>query len=106
MNSQLETAHVVASDAVVSSIATKYGMAGGALATLYGWVTSSNVAVFLGIMATVLGFIINLVYQHRRHVREEAEAEFRRTMKMAEESRQIELHQAQLAALKRTSGGE
>ena len=106
MQSQIDTAHTAASEAFIASIATKWGMTGGTITTFVGWATSSAFAVLVGIVATVLGFIVNYVYQHRRHVREETESLFRRKLKEAEETRRIEMHLAQLAALKQNSGRE
>lgn len=100
MNTQIDAAQAVASEAAISSIATKWGMTGGTITTILGWASSNSFAVFVGILATVLGFIVNYVYQRRRDLREETEAAFRREMEVADEARRIELHQAQLAALK------
>lgn len=101
MSSKLET-QVIAAEQTVTSLATKWGMGGGTAATAYGWLTSSAGAMLIGIVVTILGFIINGVYQQARHRRETEEANFRRQIALAEERRRDEMHQAQLAAIKHT----
>lgn len=89
----------LATDAVVSSVATKYGMGGGALAAAFGWLTNNGVAVAIGILVTVLGFFINYIFQRRRDRREVEQKEFDRQLALAEERRRQELHEAQLRAI-------
>lgn len=102
-----------AAEAAVTSVATKWGMGGGTLAAVYGWVTHTGSAVFIGIVVTILGFAINWVYQQKRTKRERWEAEerlkqnkemieFQKGIALAEEARKIEMHQAQLNAIKHT----
>ncbi len=80
-------------ESLISSVATKGGMGGGTAAALYGWLTSSGAAVLIGILVTVAGFIVNLIYQRRRDQREERELAIR-------EKREGELHQARLLQIK------
>lgn len=87
-------------DATIASAATKWGMGGGAITSAFGMLTSNGSVAFIGIVLTVLGFIINHTFQKRRELRELEEAEFRRTLALAEESRRTEMHAAQLAALR------
>ena len=94
-NHQLEN-----TDATFSWIATKIGMGGGTLASIFGWFTSNGAAVFIGILITVLGFVMNAWFQRRRDAREEAEANLRREHQIMRELRLQELHQAQLEALR------
>lgn len=84
---------------VVASTASKW-TAGGAFATTYGWLTSSGAAVLIGILVTILGFVINYLYQRKRDAREIAAIKFRQELEMKEEKRREEFHLAQLAALK------
>lgn len=99
--SKLET-QVVVAEQTVTSLATKWGMGGGTAASIYGWVTSSTGAVLIGVIVTILGFIINLIYQHKRNCREAEEVAFRRVLALAEEERRAEMHKAQLEAIKYT----
>lgn len=98
------TSQIIAAEAAVTSAATKWGMGGGSLAAVYGWLTSSGAAMLIGIIATILGFVINAIYQQKRHRRESEEADFRRLIALAEERRRDEMHKAQLAAIKLTQG--
>lgn len=104
--SDMERVNELALGTLVGSTASKWTM-GGTLATTYGWLTSSGAAVLIGILVTVLGFIINYLYQRRRDAREIQQIAFRQQMeqhdeerKQAEEARRIEFHLAQMAALK------
>lgn len=94
-NHQLEN-----TDATFSWIATKIGMGGGTLASVFGWFTSNGAAVFVGILITILGFVMNAWFQRRRDAREEAEAALRREHEIRREQRLEEMHQAQLEAIR------
>lgn len=67
-------------EATVSSVASK-GMGGGSVASIIGWMSSNEGIALMGIIITILGFIINCIFQFRRDLRER------------------ELQQAQIAAL-------
>lgn len=97
---QLSESHINTVDATVSTIATRWGMAGGAAGSVYGWLTSNGTAIFIGIVITFLGFVVNFYFQRRRDKREEDEKEFLRTIELAREQRAAELHAAQMAAIK------
>lgn len=62
-------------EATISSIATKGGMGGGTATLVVGFLTSSAGAVTIGITITVLGFIVNYVFQNMRNTREKEQAE-------------------------------
>lgn len=80
-------------EGLVSSVATKGGMGGGTAAALYGWLTSSNAAVLIGILVTVAGFVVNWIYQRKRDKREEREQLVREQLDFA-------LHQARLLQIR------
>lgn len=94
-----DTIQKLATDTAVTSVATKWGMGGGTVAAAYGWLTSNGGAVVIGILVTVLGFVINYIFQRRRDRREEEQREFDRKLALAEEERRQELHEAQLRAI-------
>lgn len=107
MPPNLDSPQVVALETAITSAATKWGMGGGTAAAALGWLSSSAGAVFIGVLITILGFIINGIYQRRRDRREAAvekreveEAAFRRGLEMAEEARRVEMHQAQLLSIR------
>lgn len=61
------------SDATIASLTTRWGMGGGTVTSLYGWLCSNGAAIFVGIVLTLLGFIINLVFQYARDKRSREE---------------------------------
>lgn len=87
-------------DATVASLATKWGMVGGAVTSAFGMLTSNGSVALIGIVLAILGFVINYTFQKRREYRELEEAKLRRVLALAEESRRAEMHAAQLIALK------
>ena len=99
-NKPLSDPQLANTDATFSWIATKIGMAGGTLASVFGWFTSNGAAVFVGILITILGFVMNAWFQRRRDAREEAEANLRREHQIMRELRLQELHQAQMETLR------
>lgn len=82
-----------------TSISNRWGMGGGFLTLLYGWLTDASTAVLIGVLVTIGGFIMSLYFQRRRNNREKQEAEFRHELLVKEERRKEELHQAQLRKL-------
>ena len=110
-NKPLSNPQFDSTDATFSWIATKIGMAGGTLASVFGWFTSNGAAVFVGILITILGFVMNawfqrrrdareLLYHQRKDAREEAETALHREHEIKREQRLEEMHQAQLEALR------
>lgn len=69
-------------EATVTSLASK-GMGGGATASIFGWITSNEAIAIVGVVITILGFVVNFIFQVRRDRREQ------------------ELHRANLAASER-----
>lgn len=88
------------SEAAVTSVATKWGMGGGTATSIFGWLTSNGAAVFIGIVVTIAGFLVNYWFQRRREKREIADMDFQHKLALEEERRKEEMHQAQLAAIK------
>ena len=58
-------------DTAVTSAATKTMTCGGMTAA-YGWVTSNEGIAIIGLVLTIIGFVINLIFQLRRDRRETA----------------------------------
>jgi len=65
---ELETTNSV--EATVSSVASR-GMGGGAATSMLGWLTSNEAIALIGISITILGFVVNLIFQIRRDLREQ-----------------------------------
>lgn len=83
-------------DAVVSDVATKWGMGGGTVATFYGWITSSAAAILIGIVVTVGGFVVNYYFQRKRHQKEMEFNELRTQLLLKDEQRKQEMHELEL----------
>lgn len=90
-------------ETAVVSVATKLGMGGGSATSAFGWLTSNNTVVVVGLLVTVLGFMVSLFFQRRRDKRETRESEQKIAIARAEEKRKQELHLIQMKALKRRS---
>lgn len=57
-------------EATVASAASK-GMGGGTVTSVYGWITSNEMIALVGLTITILGFIVNCIFQYRRDRREQ-----------------------------------
>lgn len=55
----------------MTSVASK-GMSGGAATSVWGAMTSNETIALIGVTITILGFVVNLIFQFRRDRREEA----------------------------------
>lgn len=88
-------------DAALASVASKttlYGYAG----SMYGFLADNGVAIAIGTIVTVGGFVMNWYFQRRRNQREILAAE-------AKEQREREMHEwareEHLAKMERIKGG-
>lgn len=66
---------------------------GGNVSVLWGAMTNTNTAVFVGLVVTVLGFAMNWYFKHDERKRAMNQQEFDNRLK-------LELHQAQMEKLK------
>jgi hypothetical protein len=57
------------SDALLANSSVKWGMGGGAATSIIGGLSSNDVLVIIGVITTLLGFCVNLFYQHKRELR-------------------------------------
>jgi hypothetical protein len=73
-------------------VSNRLGMGGGFLTLLFGWLTTTNAAIFIGIIVTVSGFVMSLYFQRKRHLREIADTELRVRLLFKEDARKEELH--------------
>lgn len=94
------------SDIVGSAIASKFGMVGGFMASLYGYLSTTEAVVFIGLIVTVVGFFTNHHFQKKRHIRETKSKEIENKLNCAkleaiqEETRmKREMHEAKMKAL-------
>ena len=102
-----DIASTTATEQTISSWASKYGMGGGMVTSILGYLSSSGAAVLIGVMATILGCSLSAYYQRKRDKREQHEAELREReialrerLQLADEKRHQELHEAKLEALR------
>jgi len=57
-------------EATVTSVASR-GMGGGAATSMVGWLASNEAIALIGVIITVLGFVVNLIFQIRRDRRDQ-----------------------------------
>lgn len=74
---------------------------GGNLATVWGVLSDTGVAVFVGIVITIAGFILQWLMSRRRMQFDREQQEFSNRLRLAEEKRAEELHLAKLEAIRR-----
>ena len=84
-----------ARDALLVSIATKSTW-GGMFSSIYGWLTQTDSAIFIGIVVTLLGFAMNYVFQRSRSKRETSLWEEQLKAHLRAEERKEEIHKARL----------
>lgn len=73
---------------------------GGLFTSVYGWLTHTGSAVFIGILITILGFVVNYYFQRKRAKREYLLWEQTFEANIRAETRKEELHQARLEAIR------
>lgn len=91
-------------DASIASLTTRWGMGGGTVTSIFGWLSSNQFAVLIGIAVTLLGFIINAIFQYRREKRSSAESALQKKLLLDEDRRKEELHLLQITKLQREIG--
>lgn len=87
-------------DIAIASMTTKYGMGGGVLTSLIGWLSSNEAVVIIGIIVTLLGFIINLIFQIKREKRQIKTSILEEELMRKEDQRKQALFEEQMRQLK------
>ncbi len=87
-------------DIAIASMTTKYGMGGGVLTSLIGWLSSNEAVVIIGIIVTLLGFIINLIFQIKREKRQIKASILEEELMRKEDQRKQALFEEQMKQLK------
>lgn len=80
------------SDGMMASVSSKIGMGGGTATSIFGWMTTNEAAVLIGLCITVIGFLLNLFFQYKREKRTLAEHELKKKLYLME----IEEHQKRM----------
>lgn len=67
-------------DASLANASVKWGMGGGSLTSIFGYLSSSDLLMIVGVITTALGFMVNLVFQYRRDIRAKEEHELKKKL--------------------------
>jgi len=73
---------------------------GGLFTSLYGWLTQTGSAVFIGIVITILGFLVNYYFQRKKAKRDHILWQQMFDANERAEKRKEELHLARLEAIR------
>ena len=87
-------------DLAIASMTTKYGMGGGVITSIVGWLSSNEAVVIIGIVVTLLGFIINLIFQIKREKRQIKASLLEEELMKKEDQRKQALFEEQMKQLK------
>ena len=82
-----------------TSISNKVGLGGGFFTLMYGWLSDTNTAVFLGVLVTIIGFIMSLYFQRKKDKRERNESEMRKQLLQEQAQREKEIHDLRVKQL-------
>jgi hypothetical protein len=85
-------------DTVMISASSKTTI-GGTVTSVFGWLSSTDVAVFIGVVITVLGFLVNFYFARLKTKREIALLMAQEKAQLRSEEREEELHRARLQGI-------
>lgn len=71
-------------DANLANASVKWGMGGGSLTSVFGYLSSSDILMIAGVVTTALGFLVNLYFQYKRDVRSKEEHELTKELLKAQ----------------------
>ena len=92
-------------DATLANMTAKYGMGGGAVTSFIGWLSSSEAVILIGVIVTILGFLVNLIFQVRRDKRQRDRDDLEKQLLIAKEKREEKLFEEQMKQLKEHKNG-
>ena len=87
-------------DVSMANMSAKYVMGGGAFTSFIGWLSSSEAVLLIGVIVTILGFVINLIFQVRRDRRQIHTVELEEEYMKKEDERKQALFEEQMKQLK------
>lgn len=67
-------------DATIANNSVKWGMGGGSLTSVFGYLSSSDLLMIVGVVTTALGFLVNLYFQYKRDARAKEEHELKKML--------------------------
>lgn len=67
-------------DASLANTSVKWGMGGGSLTSIFGYLSSSDLLMLVGVITTALGFMVNLYFQYKRDARAREEHELKKKL--------------------------
>lgn len=67
-------------DASLANTSVKWGMGGGSLTSIFGYLSSSDLLMIVGVITTALGFMVNLYFQYKRDARAREEHELKKKL--------------------------
>lgn len=73
---------------------------GGNATAIWGALTNSEVAVFIGIIATLLGFAMNVYFKYDSRKREVEKTKFDKELQLLQLKRDQEIHEAKLKQIR------
>lgn len=97
LGQELLTDNVI--DSTLISLSTKTTV-GGLFTSIYGWFTQTGSAVFIGILITILGFLVNYYFQKKKAKRDLILWKQNYEANIRAEQRKEELHHARLEAIR------
>lgn len=92
-------------DGSIANMTAKYGMGGGAVTSFIGWLSSSEAVILIGVIVTILGFLVNFMFQMRRDKRSKDRDDLEKQIMIAKEKRDIQLFEEQMKQLKEHKNG-
>lgn len=92
--------HDSINDIAIESMTAKYGMGGGVVTSVIGWLSSNEAVVLIGVLVTVLGFLVNLIFQVRRDKRQIKAALLEEELLKKDDARKQAIFEEQIKQLK------
>ena len=92
-------------DMAMANLTVKYSVGGGAVTSFIGWLSSSETVILVGTVATIVGFLLNVIFlviKDRRHAKQVAQE---MELMKKEDARKQALFEEQMKQLKGKSNG-
>lgn len=93
-----EVVQEASANTVISTVASK-ATYGGAAASVFGWLASSEAGVVFGVLLGVIGLLVNVWFKFREDKRQELRQQIEDEARVRHEQRQQVEHEARLRAI-------